>query len=120
VTLAAWAGGLLLVVWALVEFPGVFYLLWVLLGGSMAGVLYEPAFAVITAAFGSNYRQGITALTLVGGFASTVFMPVTQLLITAVGWRHALLVLGSLNLAVCLPLHALFVPGPTPSRPAAA
>jgi predicted MFS family arabinose efflux permease len=79
-------------------------------------VLYEPAFAVITATFGSDYRRGITALTLVGGFASTVFMPVTQYLITALGWRHALLVLGGLNLAVCLPLHALFVPGSAACR----
>ncbi len=119
-TLGSLAGGLLLLAWAHVETPWVFYLLWVLMGISMAGVLYEPAFAVITAAFGPDYRRGITALTLVGGFASTVFMPVTQFLITAVGWRHALLVLGGLNLAVCLPLHALFVPGPDASRPAAA
>ena len=81
----------------------------------MAGVLYEPAFAVITAVFGPDARRGITALTLVGGFASTVFMPLTQLLIGALGWRNALLVLGVLNLAVCLPLHALFVPGTTRS-----
>ena len=94
-----------------------FYLLWVLIGVSMAGVLYEPAFAVITATFGPDYRRGITALTLVGGFASTVFMPLTQFLITALGWRNALLVLGGLNLAVCLPLHALFVPGSAADRP---
>jgi MFS family permease len=94
----------------------VFYLLWVLIGVSMAGVLYEPAFAVITAVFGPDARRGITALTLVGGFASTVFMPLTQLLIGAVGWRNTLLVLGGLNLAVCLPLHALFVPASPASR----
>jgi predicted MFS family arabinose efflux permease len=81
----------------------------------MAGVLYEPAFAVLTAVFGPDARRAITALTLVGGFASTVCMPLTQLLIEALGWRHALLVLGALNLAVCLPLHALFVPGTTSS-----
>jgi predicted MFS family arabinose efflux permease len=94
--------------------------IWALIGASMAGVLYEPAFAVITASFGPDYRRGITALTLVGGFASTVFMPLTQLLIEALGWRNALLVLGVLNLAVCLPLHALFVPDHrTPHTPAA-
>jgi predicted MFS family arabinose efflux permease len=38
-------------------------------------------------------------------------MPLIQLLIGALGWRHTLVVLGALNLAVCLPLHALFVPG---------
>ena len=116
-TLGSLAGGLLLLAWAYVETPWVFYLLWVLIGVSMAGVLYEPAFAVITAVFGPDARRGITALTLVAGFASTVFMPLTQLLIGAVGWRSALLVLGGLNLAVCLPLHALFVPGPPVSPP---
>jgi MFS family permease len=116
-TLSSLAGGLLLLAWAQVETPRAFYGIWVLIGVSMAGVLYEPAFAVITGVFGLDACRGITALTLVGGFASTVFMPVTHLLITAVGWRHALLVLGGLNLAVCLPLHALCVPGPPASRP---
>jgi MFS family permease len=110
-TLCSLAGGLLLCAWAQVDAPWVFYLIWVFIGASMAGVLYEPAFAVITAVFGPDARRAITALTLVGGFASTVFMPLTQLLIQALGWRNALLVLGMCNLAVCLPLHALFVPG---------
>jgi MFS family permease len=116
-TLGSLAGGLLLLAWAHVETPWTFYLLWMLIGISMAGVLYEPAFAVITAVFGPDARRGITALTLVGGFASTVFMPLTQLLIGAIGWRSTLLVLGGLNLAVCLPLHALFVPSLPASRP---
>jgi MFS family permease len=119
-TLGSLAGGLLLLAWAQVEIPWVFYLLWALMGASMAGVLYEPAFAVITATFGADARRGITAMTLVGGFASTVFMPLTQWLITAWGWRQALLVLGGLNLVVCLPLHALFVPGAPTSRPSEA
>jgi len=108
--LGSLAGGLLLLAWAQVETPWVFYLVWVCIGASLAGVLYEPAFAVITATFGADARRGITAMTLVGGFASTVFMPLTQYLITAMGWRQALLVLGGLNLVVCLPLHLLFVP----------
>src|SRR5499427_9412793 len=114
-TLGSLAGGLLLLAWAYVETPWVFYLLWVLIGASMAGVLYEPAFAVITAVFGPDARRGITALTLVAGFASTVFMPLTQLLIGVLGWRNTLLVLGILNLVVCLPLHAMFVPRTTGS-----
>jgi MFS family permease len=109
-TLGSLLGGLLLLAWAQVETPWVFYLIWVLIGASLAGVLYEPAFAVLTATFGPDARRAITAMTLVGGFASTVFMPFTQLLIATVGWRQALLVLGGLNLAVCLPLHVLFVP----------
>ena len=118
-TLCSLAGGLLLLAWSQVETPWMFYLIWVCIGASMAGVLYEPAFAVITAVFGPEARRGITALTLVGGFASTVFMPLTQLLIGALGWRNALVVLGGLNLTMCLPLHALFVPAKTGSHPPA-
>jgi predicted MFS family arabinose efflux permease len=44
-------------------------------------------------------------------------MPLTHLLIGAIGWRQTLLVLGGLNLAICLPLHALCVPGAPASRP---
>jgi len=117
-TLGSLAGGLLLLAWAHVETPWVFYLIWIGIGASMAGVLYEPAFAVITATFGADARRGITAMTLVGGFASTVFMPLTQYLIAVMGWRQALLVLGGLNLVVCLPLHILFVPSASASGPA--
>jgi MFS family permease len=116
-TLSSLLGGLLLLVWAQVESPWAFYLIWVLIGVSMAGVLYEPAFAVLTATFGPQARRAITALTLVGGFASTIFMPLTQLLIATLGWRQALLILGGLNLVVCLPLHALFVPSPSVAHP---
>jgi MFS family permease len=117
-TLGSLLGGLLLLIWAQVESLWAFYLIWLLIGVSMAGVLYEPAFAVLTATFGADARRAITALTLVGGFASTVFMPLTQLLIATLGWRQALLVLGGLNLTVCLPLHVLFVPAaPVPGSP---
>jgi MFS family permease len=116
-TLGSLMGGLLLLAWAQVETPWSFYLIWVLMGASLAGVLYEPVFAILTATFGPDARRAITALTLVGGFASTVFMPITQLLIATVGWRHALVMLGGVNLAVCLPLHVVFVPTPPAFHP---
>jgi MFS family permease len=87
-----------------------FYAIWLGLGVAMAAVLYEPAFTVITASFGVHARKGITALTLAGGFASTVFWPLTQALVAALGWRHALLVHALLNLIVCVPLHCLALP----------
>jgi predicted MFS family arabinose efflux permease len=76
----------------------------------MSAVLYEPAFAVITACFGADARKGITTLTLPGGLASTVFWPLTQALVAALGWRHAVLVLALFNLMVCAPLHWWFLP----------
>jgi predicted MFS family arabinose efflux permease len=87
-----------------------FYAVWVGLGIAMGAALYEPAFTVITKSFGADARKGITALTLAGGFASTVFWPLTQELITSLGWRNALLVLALLNLIVCAPLHLWCLP----------
>ncbi len=88
------------------------YTVWALLGVAMAATLYEPAFAVLTRLFADGYRKAITAVTLFGGFASTVFWPLSQWLIEAYGWRNALVVLGLLNLIGCSLLHAWFLPGP--------
>ena len=88
-----------------------FYATWIGMGVAMGAVLYEPAFTVITACFGPHARKGITALTLAGGLASTVFWPLTQALIISLGWRHALLVLALSNLLICAPLHWWCLPG---------
>jgi len=86
------------------------YAVWAGLGAVMAATLYDPAFAVITRLFAANYRRAITTLTLFGGFASTVFWPLTQWLIAELGWRQALLLLALLNLVVCAPLHWSVLP----------
>lgn len=86
------------------------YVVWALLGVAMAGTLYEPAFAVVTRAFVSNHRRAIAVLTLFGGFASTVFWPLGQSLISSVGWRDTTLIFGAINLLVCVPLHLLALP----------
>ena len=83
-----------------------FYLIWCAMGLVMATTLYEAAFAVIEIGFGADYRKGITVLTFAGGFASTVFVPVTQWLIDGFGWRGATLGLAAANLLICVPLHA--------------
>ncbi|MCM2327077.1 MAG: MFS transporter [Lysobacter sp.] len=90
-------------VWAL-------YAVWAGLGAVMGLVLYEPAFASLALVFRADLRKAITVLTLAGGFASTVFWPLTQWLATDFGWREAVLVLAAINLALCVPLHALFLP----------
>ncbi len=100
---------LLLAAWSRVASPAVFYLLWLGLGVALAGTLYEPVFAVLTRRFPDSYRTRITALTLIGGFASTVFVPLTQLFIASFGWRDALLLLALTNLALALPVHALLL-----------
>ena len=83
---------------------------WALAGVAMAACLYDPAFATLHQLTGAAYRRAVTALTLFGGFASTVFWPLSQWLLDGVGWREALWVYAALHLLVCLPLHAWFIP----------
>jgi hypothetical protein len=76
----------------------------------MAACLYDPAFATLHRVAGGSYRRAVTALTLFGGFASTVFWPLSQYLLDTVGWRAAFGVYAALHALVCLPLHLTFVP----------
>lgn len=110
----------LLVLWSQVESYPAFVLIWVAMGLSMSSVFYEPGFAVLARRLGFLTRRGITFMTLVGGFASTVFIPLTHLLIEHLGWRSALLVLAAFNLLICAPVHAIAIPPAlkAPSHPA--
>lgn len=83
---------------------------WILAGLAMGATLYDPAFATLHQIAGSAYRRAVTALTLFGGFASTVFWPLSQYLLDAHGWRTAYVVYAALHLAVCLPIHLASVP----------
>lgn len=90
---------------------GAMFVGWLLAGIAMAACLYDPAFATLHRIAGDAYRRAVTALTLFGGFASTVFWPLSQFLLDTLGWRAAFGVYAALHLVVCLPLHAWFVPG---------
>lgn len=92
--------------------PAGFYLAWAGIGVAMACTLYEPLFAVLLQAFPESYRRLIITVTLVGGFASTLFIPFTQWLISETGWRTALAVLGLVNLALCFPIHFFTIKNP--------
>jgi MFS family permease len=83
---------------------------WVVLGIAMAANLYDSAFATLGRVFGAGARTPITALTLAGGFASTVSWPATHFLLEAVGWRGTYLVYAALLALISAPLHALALP----------
>ena len=65
----------------------------------MAMTLYEPAFSVLTKRYPRHFARGITALTLVAGFASTLSFPAVLWLLSALDWRGALAVIGVVLLA---------------------
>ena len=54
----------------------------------MAAVLYEPAFAVVAVWFRRRRARAFTALTLMAGLASTVFLPLAGWLLERQGWRR--------------------------------
>ncbi len=92
-----------------------YLLAWTVLGVAMAMVLYEAAFATINHAFTANPRKAISTLTLFGGFASTLFWPLTLKLNSLIGWRDTYLMYGAMQLVLCAPLHALLTTGGRPA-----
>jgi MFS family permease len=120
-TLGSVAGAGLVVAWSQVDGLVAFYALWIGIGLVMATVLYEPAFIVLAKHFTAapERRRAMTALTLVAALASFIFLPVSQALIDAYGWRDALLVLAVILAVITVPLHALVLrPAPVPVRSA--
>ncbi|HWD60180.1 MAG TPA: MFS transporter [Stellaceae bacterium] len=89
---------------------------WLVLGTGTAMGLYAPAFATLTRLYGLDARASITGVTLFAGFASTIGWPLSAFMLAHYGWREACFVWAGLNLFVCLPLNAFFIPT-APSEP---
>ncbi|GLZ48555.1 MFS transporter [Actinomycetospora sp. NBRC 106375] len=84
-----------------------FYAAWALAGLGQSATLYPPAFAALTGWYGDQRVRALTTLTLVAGFASTVFAPLTAALVGPLGWRGTFGVLAVVLALVTVPLHAL-------------
>jgi MFS family permease len=93
----------------------VWYLGWTIIGVGMSGGLYDAAFATVGGLLGKEAGPSITGITLVAGFASTVFWTLGAALIGALDWRGLLLTYAGLMLLVNLPMVWLLVP-PAPPR----
>jgi len=73
-------------------------------------VLYDAAFTALTQAHGANARQAISKLTLIGGFASTLFWPLTTALLAQADWRAIYQIYAVGYLLLALPLHVMLLP----------
>jgi len=102
------AAAVLVVAWSQVSNIALLYVVFAALGVASTGVLYEPAFATVNAWFDRDRNAALLTLTVMGGFASTIFLPVAQALTAALGWRGALLVLAGCVAATAVP-HATLV-----------
>lgn len=93
---------------------------WLVLGLGMGAGLYDAAFATLGRLYGSSARSAITALTLFGGFASTVGWPLSAFFVETLGWRGACFAYAGIHLFVIAPLYVFLLPRrPAPAAVAA-
>jgi MFS family permease len=104
-TAGSLAATLLVAGWSQVSSTLELYAVFAGIGVASAMVLYEPAFAVVVTWFHAGRSTALLAITVVAGFASTIFMPLTGYLTAAHGWRSAVLTLAIIHGLVTIPLH---------------
>lgn len=113
-------GALLMIVattlWASASSIAMLYAAWALIGAAMAATLYEPTFAVLALMDSSRMRRTIATVTVAGGLASSVFVPLAQYLAETLGWRAAVAVLGAAGGVVTAALHARYLPRHIPTH----
>lgn len=73
--------------------------------------LYPVSSAVVVKRTTEGRGAALATLTLLGGLASPVCIPLAGYLVEHLGWRETLMVMGLLNLAVAVPLHWIFLGG---------
>jgi len=88
-----------------------YLLCWAAMGIASTLALNTPASIALAQIAGSRARQAIAILAIIGGFASTVFWPVSEALEVFFSWRGVLLIYAAIHLLVCAPVHLLVLPG---------
>lgn len=102
-------GVLLVLAWSRVDSLPVWYLIWIGMGLAMSATLYDPAFTAVNAWFDRKRAKAFLLVTIAAGFASTIFLPLTALLVEERGWRGALVALAGILLVLTVLPHALFL-----------
>lgn len=98
---------LLVMAWSQVTSLTGFYVIWAGLGICSASILYEPAFAIISTWFVKRRSTALAIVTFAAGLASTIFLPLSDMLLNTFGWRDAILGLGVFLGVTTIPPHAL-------------
>jgi MFS family permease len=91
---------------------------WLLLGPAQAMIYYEPAYVAIDQWSPLQDRaRTLATITLIGGLAGVVFIPVIARLVTLIDWRPAVFLLGLLLLVVGGTTALLALPRRSGDRP---
>jgi MFS family permease len=106
-SLGSIAATALLVLMSIVDNLVQLYAVWFGIGLASAMALYEAAFAVVITWHPTprGRANALLAITVVAGFASTIFLPLTGALVQTYGWRAAVLVLAVIHGTLTIPLH---------------
>lgn len=89
---------------------------WLLIGPAGAMTFYEPAFVAVNQWFAPNERgRAIGMLTVVGGLAGPVFLPLSAGLVESFGWRSGAVALGVILASVGLISAGFAIPTTTPA-----
>ncbi|NNK48004.1 MAG: MFS transporter, partial [Gemmatimonadetes bacterium] len=84
---------------------------WMFIGPAGAMTYYEPAFIAVDQWYSREHRaRALALLTVIGGISGTIFIPLTERLVTWFGWRGASVSLGALLLAAGWITAFVFVP----------
>jgi predicted MFS family arabinose efflux permease len=103
-------GAVAVLAWSQISTVGQLYAVFVLIGLASAMSLYEAAFPVLVATVDPAQRtSAILTVTIVAGFASSIFFPLTGWLLADHGWRHTLIALAVLLAIATIPAHAFTV-----------
>lgn len=102
-------GVALVLAWSRVGNELVWYLIWAGMGLAMSATLYDPAFTAVNPWFERNRSKAFLLVTLLAGFASTIFLPLAAWLEEVQGWQSALVTLAVILFLLTVIPHALFL-----------
>jgi hypothetical protein len=93
------AGTVLLLLAAQVQNLTQLYAVWTGIGPVGAAVLYEVALAIVVTWYPERFGRAnaVLAISVVAGFASSIFLPLAGALVAAHGWRATVTILGAVN-----------------------
>ena len=94
----ALAASLLVFAWSRVTTLPMLYAIAAALGVTMTALFYDPAFTAVAVWFRAERARALLVITLVAGLASTIFVPLSTLLLEHLGWRNAAAVLAGILL----------------------
>ena len=109
--------GLSLLTTSLSQGPVVYLLSWAGMGVASTLALSVPSSIALAQVAGPRARQAISMLTIIGGFATTVFWPLGGALDALVGWRGTVAIYAAVHLLACTPIHFFMLPKSAPVLP---